>query len=44
MENEVIIIGGGVLGISLGYHLGALGIQTLILEKEPYPAAHASGK
>ena len=44
MESEVIIIGAGVLGVSLAYHLGNLGVRTTVLERESVPAAHASGK
>ena len=44
MEREVVIIGAGVLGVSLAFHLSKLGIPVLVLERESVPAAHASGK
>lgn len=43
-EFQVIIIGAGVLGLSLAYHLGTQGVKTLVLEKEPSFGWHASGK
>lgn len=42
--NEVAIIGAGVLGVSLAYHLSKAGISCVILEKEALAASHASGK
>lgn len=44
IDSDVIIIGAGVLGVSLAYHLGALGVRVTVLERESVPAAHASGK
>lgn len=43
-SNQVVIIGAGVAGISLAYHLAKLGIKAVILEKEATAANHASGK
>lgn len=43
-ETEIVIIGAGVLGVSLAYHLSLRNIPCVVLEREPYPAAHASGK
>lgn len=43
-ESDVIIIGGGVLGCSLAYHLGRQGKSVVLLEREMLPAMHASGK
>lgn len=43
-EFQVIVIGAGVLGMSVAYHLGILGLRTLVLEKEPSFGWHASGK
>ncbi len=41
---DVIIIGGGVLGISSAFHLSEKGTSVLLLEKETGVARHASGK
>lgn len=43
-STEVVIIGAGVTGVSLAYHLANLGIKSTILEREHVAAAHASGK
>ncbi len=43
-ELDVIIIGGGVLGSSLSYHLGNRAKSVLLLEREVLPAMHASGR
>lgn len=43
-ETDVIILGAGVLGVSLAYHLSKRSIRTLVLEREALPATHASGK
>lgn len=42
-KKDVVIIGGGVIGCSIAYHLGKLGITSTILERESI-AARASGK
>ncbi|MHC4744114.1 MAG: NAD(P)/FAD-dependent oxidoreductase [Planctomycetota bacterium] len=42
-KKDVVIIGGGVIGCSIAYHLGKRGITSLILERESI-AARASGK
>ena len=44
MNTDVLIIGGGVLGVSLGYHLSVQQVRAIVLEKEDTLAAHASGK
>lgn len=44
MNTDVIIIGGGVLGISLAYHLSHRGVGTCLLEREASWGLHASGK
>ena len=44
MRREVVIIGGGVLGTTLAYHLSKLRISCVVLEREPVVGAHASGK
>lgn len=43
-SSEVIIIGAGITGVSLAYHLANLGIKATIIEKEAVAASHASGK
>lgn len=50
MKCDVIIIGGGVLGLSLAYHLshapthGSTAKRVLVLEREQLLGMHASGK
>jgi D-arginine dehydrogenase len=44
MDSDVLIIGGGVLGTSLSYHLSKKGISSTLFEKEGSLAHHASGK
>lgn len=44
MNTDVIIIGAGVFGTSLAYHLSLLGKKVIVLEREEVPATHASGK
>ncbi|MBL7663242.1 FAD-binding oxidoreductase [bacterium] len=41
---DVIILGGGVLGISAAYHLSQRRKSVLLLERETLPGSHASGK
>ncbi|HQH26398.1 MAG TPA: FAD-dependent oxidoreductase [Oligoflexia bacterium] len=43
MESDVIIIGAGVLGVSLAFHLGNQGTRVILLERETTPAVHSSG-
>ncbi len=40
---DVIIVGAGPAGVTLGYELGRMGIRTLILEKEKFPRYKACG-
>jgi len=42
-RKDVIVIGAGVIGCSIGYHLGRRGISTCIVERESI-ATRASGK
>jgi glycine/D-amino acid oxidase-like deaminating enzyme len=42
-QQDAVIIGGGVIGCSIAYHLGKMGITSTILERESI-AARASGK
>lgn len=44
MNTDVAIIGAGVLGVTLAYHLAKHRKSVVLLEREPYAAAHASGK
>ena len=44
MDADVIILGGGVLGISLAYHLSSSNLRAILIEREALPASHASGK
>jgi len=42
---DVVIIGGGVIGISIAYHLGKMGGQNIVvLEKEPMLGMGSTGK
>ena len=42
-KTEVVIVGGGVIGCSVAYHLGKLGVPSLIIERDAI-ASQASGK
>lgn len=44
METEVAIIGAGVLGVSLAFHLSHQGRSVILIEREASYAQHASGK
>lgn len=44
MKTDVTIIGAGMLGVSCAYHLAERGVAAVVVEREPVPAAHASGK
>jgi L-2-hydroxyglutarate oxidase LhgO len=43
-QADVIVIGAGAVGISTAYHLAAAGRKVTVLEKEPGPALHQSGR
>ncbi len=43
-ETEVAVIGAGAVGISTAFHLARAGVNVLVLEKEPGPAMHQSGR
>ncbi len=44
MRSDVVIVGAGILGVSLAYHLANAGASVIVLEKEPAVAVHASGR
>jgi glycine/D-amino acid oxidase-like deaminating enzyme len=44
MKSDVIIIGAGVLGISLAYHLAKRGKRVIVLERESSFGQHASSR
>ena len=41
---DVAIVGAGALGASVARHLAARGLRPIVLEKEPAPALHQSGR
>ena len=41
---DVIVVGAGAIGASVAYHLSLEGVQVTVLEKEPRPALHQSGR
>lgn len=43
-DAEAIVIGAGAVGTSTAYHLAAEGTDVLVVEKEPGPALHQSGR
>jgi L-2-hydroxyglutarate oxidase len=43
-EVEVVVVGAGAVGISTAFHLAEQGVDVLVLEKEPGPALHQSGR
>lgn len=44
MQSDVLIIGAGVFGVSLAYHLQKYNLKVVVLERENVAASHASGK
>jgi glycine/D-amino acid oxidase-like deaminating enzyme len=44
METDVIIVGAGVCGVSLAFHLANQGTRVVLLERDAAPGAHPSGK
>jgi glycine/D-amino acid oxidase-like deaminating enzyme len=44
LDTDVAIVGAGIAGVSTAYHLGALGIETVVLEaaRQPFAATAAS--
>lgn len=43
-DHQVIIIGGGLAGLTAGIHLALQGVQVLILEKDDYPRHKVCGE
>ncbi len=43
-EVEVVVVGAGAVGISTAFHLAREDIDVLVVEKEPGPALHQSGR
>jgi L-2-hydroxyglutarate oxidase len=41
---DVIVVGAGAIGASVACHLSLEGVQVTVLEKEPRPALHQSGR
>jgi L-2-hydroxyglutarate oxidase LhgO len=41
---DVVVIGAGAIGASTAFHLAKAGRKVLVLEKEPGPALHQSGR
>lgn len=41
---DIIIIGGGIAGASVGARLAEAGLQVLLLEAEAHPGMHATGR
>ena len=44
MNAEAIVIGAGAIGASTARHLAQMGSRVIVLEKEPGPALHQSGR
>jgi len=41
---DVIVVGAGAIGASVAYHLSLAGARVTVLDKEPGPALHQSGR
>lgn len=41
---DIAVVGAGILGTALAYHLADRGLRVCVLESEASPAMHASGK
>lgn len=44
MDADVVVVGAGAVGTSTALHLARAGLDVLVLEKEPGPALHQSGR
>lgn len=42
MKKDVLIVGGGITGLSLAWELSCLGIQSILIEKAPFIGGHVS--
>lgn len=43
-DADCLIIGGGMVGASVGYHLADLGARVIVLERESQPGSHSTGR
>lgn len=43
LRNGVVVVGAGVVGASVSYHLARRGVQVTLLDREPAPAAGVTG-
>ena len=41
--NRIVVVGAGIVGSSIAYHLTTMGAQVTLFERDR-PASHASGK
>ena len=41
---DVVVVGGGIAGASCAYHLGAEGLDTVLVEREPALGAHSTSR
>ena len=41
-STDVVIVGGGIVGLSTAYYLGKAGIDNILIERDPI-GSHASG-
>ncbi len=41
---DVLVVGGGIAGLSVSWHLARAGVRVRLLEREPLLASHASGR
>ena len=41
--NRIVVVGAGIVGSSIAYHLTKMGAEVTVIERDR-PAAHASGK
>ena len=44
MKPDVVVIGGGLVGLAVARKLGAKGAKVVVLEKEEQVASHQSGR